>query len=372
MSKLLYTDATIEEHSYDAWGNHRDPVGWNPAGFSSSLGINRGYTGHEMLPLFQLINMNGRMYDPVIGRVLAPDNYVQNPRNAQNFNRYSYALNNPLRYVDPTGEKIKLWQWALIAMGTIFVDPGTAFTSLGITYASAVATIGMVAGTAQSIDFAVSFYGAIVRKDGYEWSGKRFTNYARIIGGAFQTDENKNWAGNTWLLFSRFTWESPQTFAGLGYSHLRNSIGRVDRVDYLGSATFCTYENSGKRKGISLGNYININIKDEITGSFEDRVKTDPLFMHEYGHIKDSRIFGPAYLIAIGIPSASKARWTEVRANRNAKKYFGEYYDVDWDGTSPYYNRKEWLKDDNGNYLYDDEGNPLYYYYTIEDYFPTK
>ncbi|MDR2010636.1 MAG: hypothetical protein LBQ22_09160 [Bacteroidales bacterium] len=49
------------------------------------------------------LNMNGRMYDPVISRVLSPDNFVQDPNNAQNYNRYSYCLNNPLKYTDPTG-----------------------------------------------------------------------------------------------------------------------------------------------------------------------------------------------------------------------------------------------------------------------------
>jgi RHS repeat-associated protein len=42
-------------------------------------------------------------YDPVIGRVLNPDNFVQNANNAQNYNRYSYCLNNPLKYADPNG-----------------------------------------------------------------------------------------------------------------------------------------------------------------------------------------------------------------------------------------------------------------------------
>lgn len=54
-------------------------------------------------PYRTLLNMNGRMYDPVIGRVLSPDNFVQDPNNAQNYNRYSYCLNNPLRYTDPSG-----------------------------------------------------------------------------------------------------------------------------------------------------------------------------------------------------------------------------------------------------------------------------
>lgn len=57
-----------------------------------------------MLPEFGLINMNGRLYDPQIGRFLSTDNYVQEPWNSQNFNRYSYCLNNPLKYTDSNGE----------------------------------------------------------------------------------------------------------------------------------------------------------------------------------------------------------------------------------------------------------------------------
>lgn len=55
--------------------------------FLNSIGFRRGYTGHEMLPEFGLINMNGRMYDPLLGRFLSPDNYVQMPDYSQNFNR---------------------------------------------------------------------------------------------------------------------------------------------------------------------------------------------------------------------------------------------------------------------------------------------
>ena len=60
----------------------------------------RGFTGHEHLPWFGLINMNARLYDPIVGRFLSPDPYVQAPDFTQNFNRYSDALNNSLNYTD--------------------------------------------------------------------------------------------------------------------------------------------------------------------------------------------------------------------------------------------------------------------------------
>ena len=85
----------VFDASYDAWG--RQTVTLN------TIGLHRGYTGHEMLSEFDIINMNGRLYDPVLGRFFSPDNYVQMPDNSQNFNRYSYCLNNPLKYTDPSG-----------------------------------------------------------------------------------------------------------------------------------------------------------------------------------------------------------------------------------------------------------------------------
>lgn len=62
-----------------------------------------GYTGHEQVDAAGVIHMNGRIYDPVLGRFLQADPYVQDMFNSQSLNRYSYVLNNPLAYTDPTG-----------------------------------------------------------------------------------------------------------------------------------------------------------------------------------------------------------------------------------------------------------------------------
>jgi RHS repeat-associated protein len=109
-SLLLTTDDQgnpLHEQNFDAWGNQRDPNTWQPLPGAPQPALgDRGYTFHEHLPQFALINMNGRVYDPVLGRFLSPDPYVQAPTNTQNYNRYSYVLNNPLKYTDPSGNLI--------------------------------------------------------------------------------------------------------------------------------------------------------------------------------------------------------------------------------------------------------------------------
>ena len=52
---------------------------------------------------FDLINMNGRVYDPWVSRFLSPDPFVQSPTYSQSYNRYAYAFNNPLKFVDLSG-----------------------------------------------------------------------------------------------------------------------------------------------------------------------------------------------------------------------------------------------------------------------------
>ncbi|HQO86877.1 MAG TPA: RHS repeat-associated core domain-containing protein [Bacteroidia bacterium] len=130
----------LQEINFDAWGNRRDPNTWRA--FASTPPeplFDRGFTGHEHLYGFQLINMNGRMYDPVVSRMLSPDNFVQAPDFSQSFNRYSYAWNNPLVLTDPSGEFI-------FTLATLIAAPFTGGASLALLPTAIGADIGMWQG----------------------------------------------------------------------------------------------------------------------------------------------------------------------------------------------------------------------------------
>ena len=50
-----------------------------------------------------VVNLNARLYDPVIGKFLAPDSIVPDLFNGQSLNRYAYVMNNPSTMTDTTG-----------------------------------------------------------------------------------------------------------------------------------------------------------------------------------------------------------------------------------------------------------------------------
>ncbi|TBA07730.1 lipid II-degrading bacteriocin [Rhizobium ruizarguesonis] len=96
-STLRVTDAkgkVQERFWYDAWG---------ASSGSDHDDVSRGFTGHEQLDSFNLIHMNGRVYNPILAKFLSADPINQMVNDTQSGNAYSYARNNPLRYVDPTG-----------------------------------------------------------------------------------------------------------------------------------------------------------------------------------------------------------------------------------------------------------------------------
>lgn len=141
--------------AYDPWGRRRNPDNWAENDNRTTWLVNRGYTGHEHLDAFGIINMNGRVYDPLTASFFSPDPYVQAPDNWMSFNRYSYCLNNPLIYTDPNGE---FWWYVVAGIigGTINVvthwdevSSGGFLTGLGYFGVGALSSVaGCAVGTA--------------------------------------------------------------------------------------------------------------------------------------------------------------------------------------------------------------------------------
>lgn len=362
MDHLGSVTAMYDQYGTKCYGASFDPWGKRTL-MSGSIEFDRGFTGHEHIDEINLIDMNGRMYDPLIGRFLSPDPFVQAPSNPQSYNRYSYCLNNPLKYTDPDGEFVFALVGAILfttGMTNVIIqasndninsfgDAMNAFiggvaagvsegTSLAFGFAelSTGSPLGVLLGHSINFGKSVNFTTTSVN------SVLNPVNAAQIFLGRYYTDENGDAWDQALQGFSRFTWEGPQTWAGYNWSQIRSIMGDVDVVDYLGGATFCIKEN-GSSGSVSLGNYINA----DLSGNYEGSITKHAVLMHEYGHTFDSREMGPMYLFTIGIPSIISASnyketevngisttthrlfWTEQRASMKALLYFQKHYDVD-------------------------------------------
>jgi len=113
------------------------------AGFA--VWTDRGFTGHESVQSAGIVHMKGRIYDPELGRFLQADPFVQAPDNSQSLNRYSYVLNNPLSYTDPSGFFVKalvtdifpaVFSIVGCASGQIYVCAGAATSASAFTSAA--------------------------------------------------------------------------------------------------------------------------------------------------------------------------------------------------------------------------------------------
>ncbi|WP_171907682.1 RHS repeat-associated core domain-containing protein [Alkalimonas amylolytica] len=93
----------LQQLTYDPWGRQFAVHSHSGLAGYSLPSDSQGYTGHRMVKGFEVVHMGGRTYNPFIGRFMQPDPFIQAPLNMQNYNRYSYVLNNPMSYTDPSG-----------------------------------------------------------------------------------------------------------------------------------------------------------------------------------------------------------------------------------------------------------------------------
>ncbi|MFH7002093.1 FG-GAP-like repeat-containing protein [Flavobacterium bizetiae] len=144
----------LEKRLFDAWGSIIKVMDGSGNVLSGLTILDRGYTGHEHLQSVGLINMNGRLYDPKLHRFLQPDNNIQDPFNVQNYNRFSYVLNNPLKFSDKSGEFWHIAVGAVIGGIVNWATHGFQFNAKGLAYfgvgAAAGALTAMGAGGVSS------------------------------------------------------------------------------------------------------------------------------------------------------------------------------------------------------------------------------
>jgi RHS repeat-associated protein len=112
---IVNMDGTNPQYQrFDVWGMRADATTGSTQTLSQSYQTNnpadatktrtrKGFTGHEMVDGAGIVHMQGRIYDPLLGRFLQADPIVQDPLNAQSYNRYTYVFNNPLSLTDPSG-----------------------------------------------------------------------------------------------------------------------------------------------------------------------------------------------------------------------------------------------------------------------------
>lgn len=152
-----YMGNIVNRYYYTAWGGRvrTDNGEYDHATYFGDEGgdvTDRGYTCHEHLTPLNLIDMNGRIYDPVLARFLSPDPYIQAPDFTQNYNRYAYCLNNPFKYTDPSGEWALLDDVIAAVVGGVInltvnliqgnvKDPGHGFALFGVGAAGGLASL---------------------------------------------------------------------------------------------------------------------------------------------------------------------------------------------------------------------------------------
>ena len=187
--------AVVERLAFDPWGKRRNANGLpDPADSLAGSYTDRGFTMHEHLDEVGVTHMNGRIYDPLIGRFMSADPFIQAPDNLQGYNRYAYVQNNPLNLVDPSGYKISFKKLVKIAVvvGVGYFTGGLASSAyLNSVLAGSTFTIGGSVGLTAGIlggaagGFAAGLVGSGTLKGAVQgaFTGALFGG-AGVVGGA--------------------------------------------------------------------------------------------------------------------------------------------------------------------------------------------
>jgi len=135
----------LSRPSFNAWGARRGS-NWQGAPSQSEWQAianttRRGYTGHEQLDNVMLVHMNGRVYDPAIGRFLSADPFIDCIQSTQGWNRYSYVKNSPLAFTDSSG-----FSRIPVSAPVVSIDPITGLETVHVMVSRIDLLFGPLAG----------------------------------------------------------------------------------------------------------------------------------------------------------------------------------------------------------------------------------
>ena len=218
-------DNVVEKRLFDPWGAVLKVQDGSNNNLSKMTFSDRGYTGHEHLQSVGLINMNARLYDAKLHRFLSPDKYVQDPSNTQNYNRYSYCVNNPTKYTDITGNAYEVGGALIIGAAVALVT----YFATNLYFGSPITLKGAIVTT-----FIGAVSGAVTFGIG---------TYAETIGNKFGTilELNKS-NGADFVELSRT--DAVSSF-NIDVSRSYNNANTVGNQMLNGNPSVITYDNGG-------------------------------------------------------------------------------------------------------------------------------
>ncbi|WP_338146952.1 RHS repeat-associated core domain-containing protein [Microbulbifer elongatus] len=221
-------------------------------GFDSSL-TTRGYTGHEMLDQVGLIHMNGRIYDARLGRFLQADPILQFPDNAQSYNRYSYVLNNPLTYTDPSGHIIPAIVGIVMAVAKVKVAY-IAVTVGVLTFAQAMvqgADFGdaLIAGVSAA---AMSYVGGTIAQGSGFGANLETLGFSTLGGITSALQGGKFGHGFVSAGVGAVTGGSLKLESGAGWANLGKAAARVAIAGTVSRATGGKFANGASTAAFAM------------------------------------------------------------------------------------------------------------------------
>ncbi len=222
--------------------------------------------------------MNGRIYDPKLGRMLQADPFIQSPTNSQSLNRYSYVLNNPLSYTDPSGYFFsRLWKKWVRPIAAI------AITAVGMAFAPYLAPVwGALSGWVATGNLQGALVGAfssiVFSGIGNAFASVQAANAARGISGltALQTGAKVLAHGIAGGIMSMMSGgKFGHGFASAGFTQsLGGRIGAIDaqNAGFSIQRTLAAAAVGGTASELTGGKFANGAITGAFSRAFNDEI----------------------------------------------------------------------------------------------------